>query len=470
MHRREFISKMAISALGSFLCIGSCATLKRKPNFVFILVDDLGWMDLGCQGSSFYETPNIDRLAEQGMRFTQAYSACPVCSPTRAALLTGKDTARLQFTGHITRHKRHRHPDNSRIIPPDDRMYIRPAEITIAEALKPAGYASASIGKWHVGHEPKYWPTEQGFDINIAGYTHGSPPTYWSPYENPEKDWNADIPTLKDGKKGEYLTDRLTDEAISFIQENRKRPFLLYLSHYAVHTPLEAPLDVVEKYKRKLQSDSSQKNAVYAAMIENLDQNVGRLLTSLQDLDLTQDTVVIFASDNGGLSKVTNNAPLRAGKGYLYEGGIRVPMIVKWPGHVRPGSVCGIPVTSEDIYPTMMEISGQDYLSNNLDGKSILPLLLQTEHWKERDLYWYYPHYSPQAQNPGAVIRSGKWKLIQRYDPVGLELYDLENDLSEQCDLAKQKSHLAQELQTKLVNWIESIDTKMHTINPNYNK
>lgn len=467
MKRRQFIRQMVLSTMGTVGFLGSCHTSKSKPNFVFILVDDLGWMDLGCQGSTFYETPNIDRLAGEGMRFTQAYSACPVCSPTRAALLTGKSPARLQFTGHITAINRHRYPEHGRIIPPDDRMFIRLEEITIAEALKPAGYVSASIGKWHVGNEPKYWPTRQGFDVNVAGYTHGSPPSYWYPYKNREKDWNPEIPTLEGGKEGEYLTDRLTDEAIDFIRTNQKNPFLLYLPHYAVHTPLQAPKDLVEKYEHKLETDKSQKNALYAAMIENLDYNVGRVLDCLDELKLNQNTVVIFASDNGGLAGVTHNDPLRQGKGYLYEGGLRVPLIVKWPGHIAPGSICDTPVTSDDLYPTLVDMAGKGCISNDIiDGKSILPLLLQKEQWESRDLFWYYPHYSPQAKMPGAVVRSGNWKLIRHYDPDRIELFNLEKDLGEQTDLGEQMPAKTKELLTKLENWLLSVNAKMHTLNP----
>ena len=314
------------------------------PNVVLFLVDDLGWMDLGCQGSSFYETPRTDRLARHGMRLTNAYSACPVCSPSRAALMTGKYPGSVGFTGHITAILRHRYKKHGRIIPPDDYMFLRHRETTLPEALKPAGYVSASIGKWHLGSK-RYWPEEQGFDLNVAGYDHGSPPSHFHPYADPDKEWNSRIPTLDGGEPGEYLTDRLTDEAVRFIEDHRDQPFFLYLTHYAVHTPLEAPNDLVRKYEQKLKLDDSQFSAVYAAMVEKVDESLGRIVDTLERFGLRNDTVVIFTSDNGGTQVATGNAPLREGKGYLYEGGIRVPLIVSWPGHVEPGSLCDTPVS-----------------------------------------------------------------------------------------------------------------------------
>ena len=327
---------------------------KDTPNILFILIDDLGWQDLQCYGSDFYETPNIDRLRSEGMMFTNAYSACPVCSPTRASILTGKNPAHLQFTGHITATGRHRYPEHGRIIPPADKMYVPLDEIMIPEALKPLGYKSISIGKWHIGNNEKYFPTNQGFDINIAGYEQGSPPAYWGPYKNPELEWNREIKNMSEGETGEYLTDRLTDEAINFIKANRNHPFFVYLSHYAVHTPLQAPDSLVIKYKGKLKKNPSQKNAVYAAMIGNVDRNVGRLLSELEQLKLTENTIVIFYSDNGGNQVATYNNPLREGKGFLYEGGIRVPLFIKWPSKIEENTICDEPVISDDLYPTII--------------------------------------------------------------------------------------------------------------------
>ncbi|MCP5109708.1 MAG: sulfatase, partial [bacterium] len=347
----------------------------RPPNVVLILIDDLGWMDLGCQGSSFYETPQIDRLAEQGVRFTDAYANCPVCSPSRAAILTGNYPARSGFTGHITAIGRHRHTAHGSIIPPDDYLFLRRELVTLAEALRPAGYVSASIGKWHLGSK-QYWPRRQGFDVNVAGGEHGSPASYFFPYTNPTSSWNPNIPNLDGGSDGEYLTDRLTSEAIGFIEANRERPFFLYLTHYAVHTPLEAPAPLIAKYKAKLDRDASQVNAVYGAMVETVDRGVGRVLAALDRHGLSPETLVVFTSDNGGYSGATRNAPLRAAKGHLYEGGIRVPLIVRWPGRVLAGVVTPQPATLADLYPTITGAAGgQARPGVNLDGRGLMPVL-----------------------------------------------------------------------------------------------
>jgi arylsulfatase A-like enzyme len=305
------------------------------------------------------------------MRWTNAYSACPVCSPTRAALLTGKSTAKVHFTGHITAIGRHRYPEKGRIIPPDDLMYLPHEEILIPEALKSSGYKSISIGKWHVGHEG-YYPTDQGFDINIGGWTHGSPPSHFFPYKDANKDWNPSIPTLQGGADGEYLTDRLTDEAIKFIEENRENPFLVYLTHYAVHTPLEAPEELVEKYQSILKG--TKIDPVYAAMVESVDSNIGRLLQRIDNLKLDKNTVVIFASDNGAVDKTSDNAPFRKGKGHLYEGGIRVPFIMRWPGKIKEGTISDNPTISQDIFPTIVDIIGPKAQMGTLfDGRSLVP-------------------------------------------------------------------------------------------------
>ena len=467
MDRRTFLKNLAaLSVTVSLSCRSSKKT--TTPNVVLIVVDDLGWKDLGCYGSTFYETPNIDELAAGGMRFTNAYSSCPVCSPTRAALLTGKSPARLNFTGHITAIGRHRHPEHSRIIPPDDRMYVPLEEVMISEALKPAGYATISIGKWHVGNEEKYYPTHQGFDINVAGYMHGSPPGYFYPYKDPDKDWNPEIPTLEGGEEGEYLTDRLTDEAINFVDENKSGPFFLYLPYYAVHTPLQAPQDLIQKYEKKLESDSSQKNAIYAAMVERMDYNVGRLLDKIKQNGLRDNTLVILVSDNGGLSTVTNNQPLRKGKGYLYEGGIRVPLVINWPGYIKSGSESDTPTISHDLYPTITDIVSGSQPGEGIEGKSLVPVLTGTGKMPDRELYWYYPHYSPQAKQPAAAVRDGQYKLIHFYDPVKTELYDLSTDLDEQNDLAEKMSEKRDELMQKLQSWLERSGAVMHTLNPNY--
>lgn len=441
------------------------AIASSRPNFVFILIDDLGWRDLGCYGSTFYETPHIDRLAGQGMRFTSAYAAAPVCSPTRASILSGKNPARLGFSGHITSILKYRYPQEGRIVPPHDHMRLRLRETTIAEALKPAGYTSASIGKWHLGTE-MYWPEAQGFDLNIAGGTHGAPPDYFFPYKNARKTWNPEITTLKGGKQGEYLTDRLTDEAIGFIEKNQRKPFFLYLSHYAVHTPLQAPRDLIAKYEAKLKTDRSQKNAIYAAMIESVDTGVGRVLATLDRLKLAENTVVILFSDNGGLSRVTNNAPLRGGKQELYEGGIRVPLIVKWPGHVPEKSTSAQPVISHDLFPTLLDLAGEETPTpTQLDGLSLTGLLNGGEIFPQRRLVWYYPHY---ARRPGAVVRDGDYKLIEHYDPPQVELYNLAEDPSETTNLAEQQQTRVETMRGQLRDWLKSRRVIMHTKNPGF--
>ncbi len=446
--------------------LSACTSPKNeKPNFLIILIDDLGMQDVGCYGQPYMKTPNIDAIAKEGMRWTNAYSSCPVCSPTRAALLTGKSTARMHFTGHITAIERHRHPENSRIIPPKDLMYIPKEEVVLAEALKPAGYTSISIGKWHVGGEG-FWPTDQGFDKNIGGWTHGSPPNYFYPYTSEEKDWNARIPTLSGGEDEEYLTDRLTDEAIAFMQEHQKEPFLLYLSHYAVHTPLQAPQALVEKYQPILKD--TKIDPVYAAMVENMDWNIGRVMKKLEELGLTENTIVIFASDNGALAEVTDNHPFREGKGHLYEGGIRVPYIMKWPGHIEPGTLCENPTISEDIYATIVDIVGEEAKPNApLDGRTLVnDFTNHKNNIDESELHWYYPHYVGHAMAPGAAIRSGSYKLIEFYDPHRVELYNLDKDIGETHDLSEQMPEKKQELLDKLHQWLEDAGTIMHTVNP----
>ncbi|AEL25664.1 sulfatase [Cyclobacterium marinum] len=441
---------------------------ERPPNIVYILIDDLGWKDLGCYGSEFYETPNIDKLRDQGMKFTAAYSASPVCSPSRASILTGKNPANIGFTGHITAIGKHRYPEEGRIIPPDDYMHVSLEEKMIPEILLQSGYTSASIGKWHVGEEEKFFPTHQGFAINIAGYEHGSPPTYWGPFES-EKSWNPVIKNLDNREEGQYLTNRLTDEAINFIDENKEGPFFLYLSHYAVHTPLEAPDSLIKKYELKLEGQMEQKNAIYAAMIENMDWNVGRLLKSLDSLGLEGNTIVILGSDNGGEGRVTNNVPLREGKGYIYEGGIRVPLVIKWPGKVKPNSSSDVPVITDDMLPTIVEMAGLSNENQDIDGVSLLPLLTGEGGWGRDRLCWYYPHYSPQAKMPGYAIRMGDYKLVEYYDPPSVELFDLAKDIGETNDLSGVDVQKVEEMKASFKEWLMDFNPILHTENPNYN-
>ncbi|HEV3203019.1 MAG TPA: sulfatase [Gemmataceae bacterium] len=436
-----------------------------KLNFVFILIDDMGWKDVGCYGSTFYKTPNIDRLAAQGMRFTDGYAACPVCSPTRASIMTGKYPARLHLTDWLP--GRTDRP-SQKLLRPNFRQYLPLEELTIATALKPLGYVSASIGKWHLGGKP-YYPEQHGFDLNVGGTERGSPPSYFFPYKNP----NFSIPTLPGGLEGEYLTDRLTEEAEKFIDKNKDKPFFLYVAHYAVHIPLQAKKDILAKYQAEAKPGDEQNNPIYAAMIESVDQSVGRVMQKLEDLRNADRTVIFFTSDNGGLSvkegpntPSTSNAPLRAGKGYLYEGGIREPLLIRWAGTVKAGSVCNVPVSSVDFYPTILEMAGLP--KKQVDGVSLVPLLKQTGDLKRDALYWHYPHYSNQGGKPGSAIRKGDYKLIEFYEDGKLELYNLKEDIGEKTDLASKMPQKAKEMREMLNEWRKAVDAQMPTPNPDY--
>ena len=455
MHRRRFLQFLGGSVVAS-------AQNSRLLNFVFILIDDMGWTDLGCYGSKSYDTPNIDRLARQGMRFTNAYAACPVCSPTRASILTGKYPARLHLTDWIPGRKQW---PTAKLLTPQFRHELPLEEITLARALKSAGYASASIGKWHLGGDG-YSPTEQGFDRNVGGTARGSPQSYFGPF---------DLPGLRGGPEGEYLTDRLSMEAEKFIEENKDRPFFLYLPEFAVHLPLQGKKDLVAKYQAKLKSSETQNNPVYAAMVESVDQGVGRLLQKLDDLRIADRTVVILTSDNGGLryegvqtKPVTSNAPLRAGKGHLYEGGIREPLIVRWPGVAPAGSVCDDPLISVDYFPTILEMARLGKAAHPVDGVSILPLLTQNGRLTRDAIYWHYPHYSNQGGPPSAAIRRGDYKLIEFYEDGRLELFNLKNDIGERQNLVRTEPKRAAELHAMLKRWRESVKSAMPAMNPNY--
>jgi arylsulfatase A-like enzyme len=441
-------------------CAGSVAAdaaPSRPPNFIFILADDLGWRDLGCQGSRFYETPNLDRLAREGMRFTQAYSACTVCSPTRACILTGKYPARLHITDWIPGHAR----PYAKLRVPDWTMHLPLEAANLARVLKPAGYATASIGKWHLGGRD-FWPEQQGFDLNLAGCERGQPPSYFSPYK---------IPTLPDGPVGEFLTDRECAEALKWIEQQRDQPFFLYLPHHAVHTPLMGKTNVVAKYAAKARPDSPPHNPTYAALVESVDDSVGRILQKLEELGLAANTVIFFTSDNGGLvlNQVTSNLPLRAGKGSAYEGGVRVPLIIKWPGRARPGSVCDVPVISADFFPTVLEMAGlKPPPGAAVDGESLVPLLRESGGLKRNSLYWHYPHYHPGGATPYSALRQGDWKLIEFLEDDHVELYNLKADIGEQNDLAKTMPEKAAQLRQQLHAWRRRVGAQMPTPNPDY--
>ncbi|MBZ0257024.1 sulfatase [bacterium] len=472
--RRAFLAQCAAAAAGlagAPRLNAQSQKASRPPNIVFFFIDDLGWRDLGCTGSQFYSTPNIDRLAQQGMRFTNAYSNAPNCAPTRACLLSGQYTPRH---GVYTVGSSSRKPDNKRkLIPIENNQTLPLDNITFIEALKPAGYASASIGKWHLGDPPKTGPVAQGFDVNIGGTHSGSPNGgYFPPYKNKK---------LPDGPKGEYLTDRLTDEALHFIDENKEKPFFLYLSHYAVHVPLQAKKDIEKKYQNKTSRDG-QTNATYAAMIESMDESIGRVLNKIDELGLANDTVVIFTSDNGGHGCITSNLPMRGAKGTLYEGGVRVPAILRWPGAVQENTTCDEPIISLDLYPTFLDIAGVEKPDGKvLDGKSLTPLLTQSGTFEREALFWHFPAYLEQYSckdddwrtTPVGSIRKGDWKLLEFFEPQGtpnrLELYNLRDDLSETTNLIKQEPAIAKELLDEMRAWRDSVDAPVPTLaDPNY--
>ncbi len=457
-----FRSLFRFIALGFIVTVltqstAALAAPPAQPNFVLFLIDDLGWTDLSCYGSQLYETPNIDRLAGQGMRFTDAYSACTVCSPTRACVLTGRYPARLHVTDWIHGHRRR----NAKLKIPDWTHYLAHEEVTIAEALGAAGYKTISIGKWHLG-DATHGPLAQGFDINKGGYHRGQPPSYFSPYK---------IPTLKDGPAGEYLTDREAEEAVTFIKANHERPFFIYLPHYAVHTPIQGKRELTDKYRALVKPGMAQHNPAYAAMIESVDHSVGRVMRALEETGIARRTVVIFTSDNGGLvlRQITSNLPLRAGKGSSYEGGVRVPCIVKWPGVTQAGGICHEPVISADFFPTLAEVAGVKLdAEREIDGESLVPLLTGRSDLKREAIYWHYPHYHPGGATPYGAVRRGDWKLIEFFEDDHVELYNLRDDISERNDLAAAMPKLADRLRRNLHSWRTRVGAQMPRPNPDY--
>ena len=446
-----FITVFTFSLLLSFKVLS-------KPNVLFILIDDMGWMDLGCQGNKNLRTPNIDNLAKGGMRFTDAYAPAPVCSPTRAAIITGQSPARLQITNHLPHQDRFT-PKDSKLLPAKMLNYLSLESETLAERLKKdAHYATAFIGKWHLytGRDKKYNPLNQGFDINIGGCSYGGPPTFFDPYR---------IDFLPDRKEGEYLPNRLADEAIAFISEqnSKDKPFFVALWNYTVHWPMEAPDKLVEKYKKL--PIKGYRDHRYAAMIEAMDIAIGKVLKSLDDLNITEETLVIFTSDNGPFGGVGDASPLRADKGHLYEGGIRVPLIVRWPGKVEAGAVEETPVILTDLHPTILSATGLD-LNSTIpnDGHNLLPLLKGKEKLKNRAVYWHYPNFAFHRDNRlGSAIREGDHKLIHFYDTDSVELYNLKNDIGEKNDLSGKMPQLASRLKNKLKVWLQDSGAVMPT-------
>ncbi|HIA63044.1 MAG TPA: DUF4976 domain-containing protein [Planctomycetaceae bacterium] len=451
------------------------SNLVGQPNIVLILVDDLGWMDLSCQGSDYFRTPNIDRLAAQGMRFTDAYAACAVCSPTRAAVMTGRWPGRVGVTDWIrARFQRGSQPtpsktrteyvggNNRKLLCPPNPFWMEHEETTIAELLKPKGYVSCHIGKWHLG-DPAWYPQRQGFDLNIAGCDIGQPPSYFDPYNHPRYNFDKQ---MMPRKQGEFLTHREGHEAKQFIEQNRSKPFFLSYWPYAVHTPIQAIEQVAAKYVRP---DKSANNAKYAAMVESVDDAVGMIMDTLKETGLVEQTLVIFTSDNGGLKGPTDNSPLRSGKGYAYEGGIRVPLIVRWPGVIRPGTISNEPVSSVDYLPSIAEAAGCDIpTGRDIDGTSLLSLLKSDgqQSLNRSAIYWHFPHYR-HSPGPYSIIRSGDWKLIKWYEG-GFELYNLKDDLSERTNLANEMALKVKELDRQLTSELSRIGAKIPIPNPNY--
>ena len=449
-----------------------------RPNVVFFLVDDLGYMDIGANNpDSFYETPNVDRLAASGMRFTNGYAANPVCSPTRYSIMTGRYPTRVGATNWFSGTREARY----RPAPLHDRMPLE--ELTLAEALREAGYRTFFAGKWHLGPTEEYWPEAQGFEVNRGGWARGGPygpGKYFPPYGNPR---------LDDGPEGEHLPDRLAREAVVFMEEHKGGPFLIYVSFYSVHTPLLGRPDLVLKYEEKIRrlglegqtelADEEQvwpvdeprqvrivqKHAVYAAMVEAMDEAVGTVLDGLERLGLDEKTVVFFMSDNGGLAtsegRPTSNLPLRGGKGWIYEGGIREPFLVRAPGVTRPGSNCSVPVISTDFYPTILDLAGlPPRPEQHQDGVSLVPLLESKARLGREALFWHYPHYGNQGGFPSGAVRMGPWKLIERYEDGRVHLYNLDADIGERNDLARTDPDRVAAMRARLHAWYGDVDAK----------
>jgi arylsulfatase A len=463
------------------LLFGCNQKYEQPPNIVFFLVDDLGYSDVGCYGSDYYQTPNIDKLAEEGIRFTNAYAASCVCSPTRASILSGKYPGRSNITMAIPikGYARINGGKGTPLKDADYTMNMPLEEITIAEALKNAGYATANIGKWHVCEDSAYFPEYQGFDVNIGGSGRGHSANYFYPYYgkwrmaegHPWIEWN----TLPGGEPGEYLTDRLTEEALSFMENNKNRPFFLYLSHYAVHTPIQAKKSLIEKYSGI--APDSMKGHIhpeYAAMIESVDESMQAVVEKLEKLNLTENTIIVFVSDNGGHGSWTSNYPLRGNKGNFYEGGIRVPLIFKWPGKIQPSTTSEMPVISNDFYPTLLEMAGLPLMpEQHRDGLSLWPLLKGASSLERDALYWHFPNYidrssHPDPATPCSVIRSGDWKLIERFESGECELFNLKEDLAEKNDLSDEMPEKVEELKKMLAKWRKDVNAQMPEINPDY--
>jgi len=464
------VNKLILCTL-IFLSFSAFSQEKKEFNILLIHVDDLGATDLGVFGSDFYDTPNINRLASEGMIFTQSYSAAAICSPSRAALMTGKYPARTGITDWI----RAKFQGGSGLALPADleenegkplktpknQGYLPLEELTLAERLKAHGFSTIHVGKWHLGEEGNH-PEDQGFDINIGGNDLGQPPSYFDPYLAKNSPDSYVLKNVPPRKEGEFLTDREGDEIVHFIQK-QNRNFFIHWAPYAVHTPIMGPADLIEKYKNR--KSGNQKNPVYAALVENLDQNVGKVLAELDRLGFTDKTLVIFTSDNGGLignpaNPITNNAPLRSQKGYPYEGGIRVPTIIRWPFKVSSGEVSATPIITMDWVPTILDYLGEPLLAS-LDGQSLRPVFENSEEEINRDLFWHFPHYRAPDVVPYSIVRSGDYKLIYYFDGSEAELFDLTNDPLEEKNLIKQFPLIASQLKNKLEKWWKETDARL---------
>jgi arylsulfatase A len=453
---------------------------KPPLNFVFLLVDDWGWRDAGCLGSDLYETPNIDKLAADGVRFTNTYAACTVCSPTRAAVLTGMYPGRTHVTDWIPGHQR----KGSQLRGPAWTQRLEHKHITIAEALRESGYRTAHIGKWHLtprSSDPAvvapFYPERHGFEINVAGNQWGAPGSYHWPFRRRQgKNLGARVANFPaGGKKGDYLTDTLTDQAEKVLDQFKDQPFLLYFPYYNVHTPIQGRKDLTKRYQQKL-SDGKQRqhrNAAYAAMVTAVDESLGRIRSKLTELGIADRTVIVLTGDNGGLDRgkrgPTDNAPLRAGKGSAYEGGVRVPGVVLWPGGGNRGGICEEPIISVDFYPTILSLAGQDSSDDAIDGESLVPLLKDPAGQLQRDaIFWHYPHYHPGGAKPYGAIRSGDWRLVEFFEDMRIELYNLAKDPAEASDLAKQNPAKANALRKQLHTWRTSVQAQLPSANPDY--
>jgi arylsulfatase A-like enzyme len=471
MNRPLLLLVTLVLAGGMVSAAAGAADDPSPPNVVLILIDDLGWKDLGCYGSDYYQTPNIDRLAAEGMRFTDAYAACHVCSPTRAAILSGKSPARLLLTQWLpggrwsrteNRLREGRHVSNLPL-----------EEITIAEALRDAGYRTAFMGKWHLGTETYYYPEHQGFDVNVAGRDYGAPGSYFYPFEGswkiPTTGQTLHKQTPLPGEAGDYLVDRLAEEAARFVRDHADDPFFLMLSHYAVHAPLQGKPGKVARYERVPRGRRQGKPA-YAAMVESVDESVGRVIKALGDEGIADRTLVLFTSDNGGYARATDNAPLRANKGSNYEGGLRVPLIIKWPGQTPPQSVSHEPVISTDLYPTILEASGQPLRPHqHVDGHSLVPVLTGRGGLQREAIYWHYPHYNQHPHSfPSGVVRAGDWKLIEAFETGELSLFNLAEDLGESHDLSPERPAKTAELHQRLKAWRKRVGADPMRPNPQY--